>query len=416
MLMACAFAVSLQLVGKAQQPVFRSSVELIAVDAQVMDGDGYPVGQLTSNAFHVSINGKQRKVVSAEFIRHANVAPPVKRTPPVPAADPPPPAGPGRTLILAVDNGSFGVGMSRAAMDAAGAFVQRLEPDDRIGLFVSPKGSWIPPTTDRMPVRARLANLIGEKEPLRSVFNLKPHEIVDITTESQNPFSFLTRSAGTLDPSVRAELDPVLRIQQRECPGEADCPARIFAEGIGLAVQLEHESQMSLMGVEALLRILSFVPGRKSVVLITGGVLVSDKPEGRPDVGDLGRVLGQTAARANATIYTVHVDLSASDSGSASKPGFGSTDPSRDRAMFSNWLEEFSRAAGGKRINVPSSGAADFAFDRVLRETSAYYLLGVEPADADRDGLPRELKVKVDHRGATVRNRQWVVIPARRKT
>jgi len=49
----------------------------------------------------------------------------------------------------------------------------------------------------------------------------------------------------------------------------------------------------------------------------------------------------------------------------------------------------------------------------VLRETSAYYLLGVEPATADRDGRPRELRVKVHRRGVSVRSRQWVVIPAK---
>ena len=81
--------------------------------------------------------------------------------------------------------------------------------------------------------------------------------------------------------------------------------------------------------------------------------------------------------------------------------------------MLGNWLEDFSRSAGGKRIDVPPGGGVDFALDRVLRETSAYYLLGVEPADADRDGLPRELKVKVGRRGVTVRNRQWVLVPPR---
>ena len=38
----------------------------------------------------------------------------------------------------------------------------------------------------------------------------------------------------------------------------------------------------------------------------------------------------------------------------------------------------------------------------------------MEPSDADRDGVPHELKVKVDQHGVTVRNRQWVVIPPRK--
>src|ERR1041384_2738981 len=124
--------------------------------------------------------------------------------------------------------------------------------------------------------------------------------------------------------------------------------------------------------------------------------------------------MGQAAARAQATVYTIHVDAGAAAIGMpASRKGNGDTDVMRDRAMSSNWLEDFSRAAGGKRIDVPVGGG-QFAFDQVLRETSAYYLLGVEPADADRDGQPHELKVNVNKRGVTVRTRQWVLIPPQR--
>ena len=81
-----------------------------------------------------------------------------------------------------------------------------------------------------------------------------------------------------------------------------------------------------------------------------------------------------------------------------------------DRSLHGNWLSAFSQSAGGRLIYVPV-GTANFAFDRILRETSAYYLLGVEPAPADRDGRPRKLDVKVKRHGVSVRSRQWVVIP-----
>jgi hypothetical protein len=78
---------------------------------------------------------------------------------------------------------------------------------------------------------------------------------------------------------------------------------------------------------------------------------------------------------------------------------------------MASWLDQFSASAGGKRIYVPV-GSADFAFTRVLRESSAYYLLGVEPEEADRDGKTHALKVKVNRRKVTVRSRQWVMVPA----
>ena len=68
--------------------------------------------------------------------------------------------------------------------------------------------------------------------------------------------------------------------------------------------------------------------------------------------------------------------------------------------------------AGGAVIRVPGT-SPDVAFDRVLRETSAYYLLGVEASEEDRDGRPRQISVKVKRKGAEVRSRAEVTIPRR---
>src|SRR5688572_1905722 len=50
---------------------FRSSVDVIAVDVQVIDNDSYPIGPLDAKAFEVSINKQRRKVITAQFIRHS---------------------------------------------------------------------------------------------------------------------------------------------------------------------------------------------------------------------------------------------------------------------------------------------------------------------------------------------------------
>jgi hypothetical protein len=58
------------------------------------------------------------------------------------------------------------------------------------------------------------------------------------------------------------------------------------------------------------------------------------------------------------------------------------------------------------------TGSADRVFDRVLRETSAFYLLGVQVDEADRDGAAHAIRVGVKRRGSTVRHRNVVIIPA----
>jgi VWFA-related protein len=409
-------AMSVTVATAPQRTVFRSTVDVIAVDVQVVDRDGNPIERITPDAFEVSINGQRRKVQSAQFLRHS--AQPVSRLAVGAAGEVLADAGTreaeGRTFVVAVDTGSFEVGTERASMEGARGFIQHLNPNDRVGLFVYPTGAKISPTTARTVLAISLDRVVGQKDPLRSHYNLRPWEIVDITSRSTTPSSFLTAARNLNEgiDSVTQALDPVLKVQARECPTDPDCPAKIYAEGMGLLTQLERQVQASLDGLDALLRALTELPGRKAVVFVSAGILVADRPEGRPDAGSLARIMGQAAARANATVYTVHVDTASTGSGSASQKGLASSNVSRDRALFSNWLSDFSTASGGQLIYVPT-GSSDFAFDRVLRETSAYYLLGVEPAPADRDGRPRQLRVKVNRRGVSVRSRQWVVIPAK---
>src|SRR4029453_18678624 len=172
----------------AQQTVFRSKVDVIAVDVQVVDTKGNPIGRIGPDAFNVTINGQRRKVVSAQFIAQQ----PTTDDP----AEPRPPEGRGRTFVLAIDNGSFEVGAERAPIQGAQAFVQHLDASDRVGLFVYPAGTSIAPTTQRAPLTITLGRVIGQKDPIRSHYNLRPWEIVDITPQTSKPNSILTHAGN----------------------------------------------------------------------------------------------------------------------------------------------------------------------------------------------------------------------------
>jgi hypothetical protein len=103
-------------------------------------------------------------------------------------------------------------------------------------------------------------------------------------------------------------------------------------------------------------------------------------------------------------------------SAAAARPGRNYVDRFQtmfaDRHALGQGLEWLAGKAGGALLRV-EAGSGDYAFDRVLRETAAYYLLGVEPADEDRDGKMHFLRVDVSRGGATVRNRTHVFVPRR---
>ena len=119
--------------GSARQTVFRSTVDVIAVDVQVVDSDGNPIGRIGPS------RSRSRSTVSAaRSSRRSSSA--CSR----PSDDPVRTAARrkarGRTFVLAIDAGSFEVGTERAPIEGAQTFVQHLDPSDRVGLFVYPAG------------------------------------------------------------------------------------------------------------------------------------------------------------------------------------------------------------------------------------------------------------------------------------
>jgi hypothetical protein len=82
----------------------------------------------------------------------------------------------------------------------------------------------------------------------------------------------------------------------------------------------------------------------------------------------------------------------------------------RDGNALAAGLENIAGAAGGAVFRV-QAGSGNAAFDRVLRENSAYYLLSVEVEPGDRDGRAHAIQVKASQRGATVRSRAAVLVP-----
>jgi hypothetical protein len=140
----------------------------------------------------------------------------------------------------------------------------------------------------------------------------------------------------------------------------------------------------------------------------------SDRPGGRPDVGDLPMQLGDAMARANVTLYTLFLDDSllrqfSAETGSGLK---SQTGRARDSDLLGRWLDQFSGQAGGAFIKVLVD-SGEQAYARIAEETSAYSLLAVEAPEPSASNKAQPIKVKVEQRGATVRSRQWVVIPTR---
>ena len=192
------------------------------------------------------------------------------------------------------------------------------------------------------------------------------------------------------------------------------CRRWVGSDAQMLAIYEEGLAIQRLGALRGMLGALARSPGRKTVVLVSAGLPGTDVTGGRPELGDLGLLVGQEAARANSTIYSVHVDTRRMDAVSASSGARArpTDNQQRDSAILSRPLDHIAGLSGGTLFTIVQGGGEP-AFDRIRNETSALYLLGVEPDQSDRTGEPRRLNVKVNNspRGATVRARSWVVVP-----
>ena len=389
-----------------QQPVFRSGVDLIAVDVAIVDKNGNPITGVRPDQFDVTVDGKPRRVVSAEFVEFASrdrpdAAKPAAEQPAAPLfssnQQSAPGAPRGRLIFLAIDQASFKPLGAHGAMEAARRFIDRLQPDDRVGLVAFPApGPSVPASRDHGVARAATAKIIGSAQPFRMSGidkNVSLSEAIDIhANDSMTLDRVLARECG----SARTSGD------------RTACELDVRNTALSIGRNAEYQATRSVHGIEAVIRGLAQIRERKTLVLVSAGLPIADRSgmdlQLIPEVVALGR----EAAAANLNLFVLHIDSGFLDAFSAEERTMSDT-LGRDLGMMSTGLETIAGASGGSLARVVAG--ADVAFDRVLRETAASYLLGVEPADSDRDGKPHRINVKVRVSNAEVRSRKEFVMP-----
>lgn len=374
-----------------QQAVFRSRVDIVTVDVTVVDGEGTPVDGLGADRFAVTVDGARRRVIWAEYV--------ARRTSTLHAG-----AGEhfssneqmddGRLIMIAVDQAHVRRVEGLPALKAAAAFVDALEPRDRVAAGPLNHTGSLEFTGDHASVKRYLQRLTGGAAAMPVHFNVGLSEAMAISDGSR------TR----LDMVVRRECgEPLGRIENLRRAAENNgmrdpCPVQIEQESRALAQQARTDARISIDALGRLIARLSEIEGPKTLVLVSEGLVAE------PQLFDL-TALGAAAQAARVTIYVLQLDV----------PIFEASDSTvsptmqADALMRSDGLARLAGSARGALFRLV--GADPHPFRRILNETSGYYLLGFEAADSDRDGRLHRIGVAVRAPGATVRARPAFMIP-----
>jgi VWFA-related protein len=382
-------------VGTARQPTFRSGVDLVTVDAAVLDGDGRPVPALGAEDFRIEVDGRPRRIVSAQFV---DLSEPIEPLAPSSAAhfSSNAGAGDGRIVVIAVDETHIRRLEGRRALDAASRFIDALPARDRVGVMALTTETAFALTRDRLALRRRLAGMLGRGDLSSGQFNLGISEALEIAEGSRSRLAdSVLRECGR----ALTEYVSTARAADDAASGRDSCPEQVEQQSRGLAQQAHAQARTSLAALEALIARLKDLPGPKTIVLLSEGMIVDPR---RADLSQL--AAGAQAARV--TIYSLLLDIPLFD---ASQERVSPT-ADRDRQVREDGADRVAGAARGAVFRQVGSDAAPFA--RITRELSGHYLLAFEASEGDRDARAHRIRVTTTRGRHLVRARTHFSMPA----
>ncbi len=366
------------LIAQASQPTFRTGVELLRLDVTVLDKSGAPVRDLGVGDFIVKVDGKPRKVSFARFYGPETDQPAVTATAAPPSFADNTGVARGRVVILVVDLESMTPGYEKVVLDTAGSLIDRLGPDDSVGLILIP-GKGIELTRDHARVRQALAGARG------------------FASASDRQHAISVREAEAFSRDDRRVMSEVV---ERECrPSDQMCSHDLEREARQLLVEADQHIRNVLTTLTDLNTRIAHLDAPRTVVVLSAGLPY------RQDSNSYFRDLERRAAESGTTTYVVQLYQPETDASQGGRPGTA-TLPAMDLA------EGLSNVAGATDASVYSGiGRAVGVFDRIRTEILHTYQLGVESVAADEDGKPHKIDVQVSRPGAVVRARSAFAVP-----
>lgn len=361
---------------RAQQPpVFRSGAELVLVNVVVRDRTGAVVRGLTRDDFVVTEDDKPQTISSFDFeqldtaVAPAAAAGPVAVLPEKPApvkastASAPVPTAPAvdmrgrRLIVLFFDLSSMQPEELDRAVKAAHAYVDtKLAPVDLVA--VASFSTSLTVNQDFTADRAALAAVID-------------------AFGGNNASGF--ENGGTGDTEDTPDTGNAFTADDTEF--------NIF------------NTDRRLDALQTLSDALAGIEQKKSVVYFSSGM----DQQGTDNQVELRRTVDR-ANRANVSIYAadmrgLQAQVPGGDATTASRRGTSPFSGASVRNQFAgtaatqDTLTTMAEDTGGRAFF--DANAFGDVFDRVVRDTSAYYVLGYSSTNASRDGRFRRIKVRV---------------------
>ena len=276
--------VVVSLAGQAQEPVFRAGVDLVTVDAIVVDKDGRPVTGLTADDFVLTVDGKPRAIDAFELVavrvdRRAGRSAPAGRQ------------QQRRRRAGARSSCSSSIATTCASATAGPrstackGLVDNLSPRDRLGLVTLPGGGPIDPADQRSPARCSRRSAASAAWSAQ-----KPDPTLLMTIERGDAHRPPPPRCDRHRSSNATASAPARPARTRSCPiavssgrSSRSSSARSASSDGGRArssARCAPATSTSLAAMDALLDSLRDVEARKTIVYVSNGVVFDQRDPG----------------------------------------------------------------------------------------------------------------------------------------
>ena len=395
-----------------EEDVVRITSNLVQFDAVVTDGQGRHVADLRPEEFEVYVDGKRQEITNFAFVagepERGRAARPAARDdkavpPPPPPAAPPRAGQVRRTIALVADDLGTSFSDLVHVRRALKKFVdEQMRPGDLVAIMRTGAGIGALQqfTTDRQLLYRAIERVRWNPQGRAGASSFP-------TLDYQPPGLTAAKDAvKSGSPEERAERDSIGGSESLE----------EFREGVFTVG--------TLGALDFIVRGMRELPGRKSVVVFSGGFQIykdPNKPEdwrGSDRVVENLRRLTDQANRASVVIYTmdarglVYTGLTAADT---YNPAPGSApDPDGLMSRHNNFVRNqeglayLAEQTGG--IFIRNTNDLGGGMERVLEDQQGFYLIGFRPPDEvfqPSQGKTRfnKFEVKVRRPGLGVRTR-----------
>jgi VWFA-related protein len=391
-----ALALSAALLLPAQQapsPTFRSTTELVEVDAIVLDRAGNFVHGLTADQIALYENGKPQKISQCFLVTHDLTAGGVDTTGGALPVDVQ--TGAHRVFVMMFDEAHLANDSLMRVKEGASAFVRDMFSDgDAGGVFLRGgmyRGRLTSDKAELLGGIRAVQPMFQNRQSILAPFREWPRinsevEASQITDGAREVVERLAAKACQEDPGFCAGEGGVGNVEST-----IQQKARLYVR------EARTMTDATIAGLERVAGGLARIPGRKTVVLMTEGFFIEES-RGRL------QTVAARAARSGIAIYSI--DGRGLINSMAPNPDATTMAAARSTAFDTgdDGPTILTEGTGGLAVrNIDDIGRA---FGLIVRDTSTYYVIGYQPSNATMDGKVRKIQLKTTVPNVRIRARK----------